>query len=488
MIKSLFLNADDMLGQPRLSDEFFSDIDDVVTPPTSGLLSQVFEDDVDVPNVDDLDDVRDWASESDADRAVRLNPRKRRWTQISRSGHEAWLHNDCLPHLRRSLNKRGFISIYQLARAQKTLGYDERLCAVLSRELDHDGVRVTRSVAHSSVQSISVTEAEKSFAHLLERPPYPRDVLRYMRMDHLRLSPAVVDFVVSAFEMHRLTHVTEHVLTKRLLAARERGGPAAVRVNAFEAWHALFNDNLYLVCRLASRRVGEGLDIEDLIQEGCLGLMDGLDRYEPGKVPRVMQYVSNWIFQHIMRALADKGHITRLPLYFYNILSHVSAVTEEYASQYGEIPTIRWCATRLELSVETIERAFGFMDGVVSLDEILDEQAALGGSRPVQLLSNDASERVDRLLLQYDMKRLLKNLNSRERSVVELRFGLRDGVERSPEVVGTEIGLHRERVRQIEQQALSKLEVLYRLKDDPHADRRLPVGTWSRSRRRRYRL
>lgn len=460
--------ADDVATQQGLDEDLFSSTNDIVAPISGGLLAQVFGDDFDAPDVDDLDDVLDWPSEPDTDTdtdiAVQVTKTGTRRAQLPRSMRESWLYNECVPRLRRSLNKRGFISIHQLAQAQDNLGHDERLCTVLLRELDHDDVRVTRSVAHTIVRGTSINEAEKFFALLLRRPPYPRDVLRYMRMDHLQLSSAVIDFVVSSFEMHYLTLHTEEVLVQRILAAREPGCPEAARVNDPEAWQTLFNANLCLVCSMASRYVGKGMDIEDLIQEGCLGLMTGLDHFEPDKVPRLVHYIPNWIFQRITRAIADRGNLIRLPVHFHDIQAKVSRITDEYASAHGEIPPPDWCARQLGMSLEEVERASAFLSSPLSLDGLLEDGiTTLDGHRSVHS-QQDVFEQVAAMLLRDELKQLLKNLNPRRRLVIELRFGLYDGVGRSLDAVGKELGVTRERARQIEAEALKGLQLACRSK------------------------
>jgi len=452
--------ADDVVTQQGLDEDLFSSTNGVVAPVSGGLLAQVFGDDFDAPDVDDLDDVLDWPSDPDADVAAQVTKTGTRRAQLSRSARESWLYNACIPRLRRSLSKRGFISIHQLAEAQNNLGHDERLCTVLLRELDHDDVRVTRSVAHTRIHGTSISEVENLFAPLLRRPPYPHDVLRYMQMDHLQLSPDVIDFAISAFEMHCLTLNTEQVLIQRLLAAREPGCPETARVNDPEAWHALFNDSLYIVCRIASHQVGKGLDIEDLIQEGCLGLMTGLDRYKPDKAARLMHYLPSWIFQRISRATSDTGSVIRLPVHIRDQANQARPLIQSYIDELGEAPTAKWSAQILGLPEQTTARILGCMQGVLSLDSLqldvlVQNQSIIDDlmqpERDIYEIASHADLRreIDRLLARY--------LSDRERLVIERRFRFHDDIERPLDAIGRELGITRERVRQIEAQALDKM-------------------------------
>lgn len=193
---------------------------------------------------------------------------------------QGWLYNECLPELRATLAKRGFISLHQLARALLFIGQHPALCNTLVAELDHDDVRVTRAVAHSGGRPGPIDQAEEVFAPLLRRPPYPRDVLRYLKMERLTLSDETTTFVMMAFELHTLTHATEYALLERLIAARTPGQAHSARLADPAAWQVLVDDNLWLVCRTAARYAGRGLDIDDLIQEGYLGLVTGLERCE----------------------------------------------------------------------------------------------------------------------------------------------------------------------------------------------------------------
>lgn len=278
-------------------------------------------------------------------------------------------------------------------------------------------------------------------------------------MDHLSLSPETVDFVTTVFEMHRLTLNTETVLLQRLVAARTSRIPHSARTADPEAWQALFDDNLWLVCRMAVKHVGHGLEIEDLIQEGCLGLIAGLEHYQPGKVARLVHYLPSWVFQSITRAVADRGKLIRLPVHVYDeAYAKVSAAVDSYMHKWGTQPTPAQCAAEVGLPKEAVERVFIYLKNPVSLDALPLAQRDILMRRSLRPANDDGIPvDVDSRCLSDAVKRVMSQLSTKEREVLSRRFGLPGGMQQTLEEVGHQLGVTRERARQIEDNALKKL-------------------------------
>jgi len=399
----------------------------------------------------DEDDLWDAATSSGTVAATAPGRYTYRWLQ-------GWIYNECLPELRATLVKRGFISLHQLARALLFIGQHPALCNTLVAELDHDDVRVTRAVAHSGGRPGPIERAEEVFAPLLRRPPYPCDVLRYLKMDHLTLSDETTAFVMMAFELHTLTHATEYALLERLIAARTPGQAHSARLADPAAWQALVNDNLWLVCRTAARYAGRGLEIDDLIQEGYLGLVTGLERCEKDLSHRLMAYLWTWIAQRIDRAAADTGTVVRVPVHFYEYMDKLKKAIPRLSAELNRPPTIRECAAELDLPEDIVWRALAHLKGTRSLDILPEPRREFVIHRATHYGRTDATcDAIERIGLRADVGDLLGTLTERERHVLVLRYGLDGGDRRSLDVVGRDLGVTRERARQIEANAFDKL-------------------------------
>ncbi len=421
----------------------------VVTP----AMDEAFWEEIDVF---DEDDSISWPSDSDGSTA-QSDPAGRRQIRAfrSRSSRENWLYNEFVPRMEAQVLERGFISIFQLARAMETLEQDERLCRALRQGLDRDSIRITRSIAHCREGGVSAAEAEAFFGSLLHRMPYPADVLRYLHLDHLALEQDSIHFIASAFEMQRLTRTEESIYLDRLLRHRVPGRRPRVGQDDPEAWKALTEDSLWLVCRIAGSYTGRGLEYDDLVQEGFLGLMVGIDRFEPDRSPRLMNYVPIWIHQHIRRAISDKSRLIRLPVHVTEgTLASLRTIAHDYADQYGELPTVKWCADQLDSDEKAIESIFSFLFPPCSLD-------ALSSSRQERLLTGNPEDTVvlaaEERALRLDMLTVLWSLTHRERAILVQRYGLDGGDERTLEQISQDQGVTRERIRQIEYRALEKL-------------------------------
>ena len=225
-----------------------------------------------------------------------------------------------------------------------------------------------------------------------------------------------------------------------------------------EARRALAEGNLRLVVSIAKRYRGRGLAFADLIQEGNRGLMRAVDKYEHRMGFKFGTYATWWIRQGITRALADHARTVRVPCHQVGTLAAMERVRGELAATIGREPTVEEIAATLGVTPEETRSLRVVARHPVSLHEPLSGE----GERAIGDFLNDPGiihpgETVDQHLLRERIDEVLRSLTTREREVIELRFGLRDGHPRTLDEVARTYGITRERIRQIEARGLIKL-------------------------------
>ena len=333
--------------------------------------------------------------------------------------------------------KKGKLSADDLDEAMEEMDFDVDSIDKLYETLEDNGIAFDGDISSEEMSEIE-SEVEKFGAG--------ENMERILEQEGLAIDDPVRLYLKEIGKVPLLTNDREKVLAERMMA-----GDESAKTELVEA-------NLRLVVSIAKRYVGRGMFFLDLIQEGNLGLMKAVDKFDYTKGYKFSTYATWWIRQAITRAIADQARTIRIPVHMVETIHKVSRYSRQMLQELGREATAEEIGEKMGMSAEKVREIMKIAQDPVSLETPIgeEEDSHLGDFIPDDDTPSPA-EATSTNILREELERQLHTLTPREEHVIKLRFGLYDGRTRTLEEVGKEFDITRERIRQIEAKALRKL-------------------------------
>jgi RNA polymerase primary sigma factor len=342
--------------------------------------------------------------------------------------------------------ERGFLTFDEIANCLEEVDVTKEQIQELHAYLDDQGIEVVEAdgrLARSEGGSVEANAENAAEPQPDQRKKVEIDLTVEPSLDSLRL------YLRSIGRVHLLTAEQEVQLARRI----ERGDMIAKQ--------QMIEANLRLVVSIAKSYLGRGLTFLDLIQEGSMGLIRAVEKFDYRRGYKFSTYATWWIRQAVTRAIADKGRTIRIPVHMVEKLNKVVHVERQLVQQLGREPTPEEIALELETTVREVRDVLRMAQQPISLEKPIgeEEDSELGDFVEDQTAESPFEQAAEHLRRE-NLRRALAALPEREREVIEMRFGLTGERPYTLEEVGRAFNVTRERIRQIENHTLKKLEAL----------------------------
>jgi RNA polymerase primary sigma factor len=342
--------------------------------------------------------------------------------------------------------ERGSLTFDEIARCLDEVDVTKEQIQELHAYLDDQGIEVVEAdgrLAKSEGGSLEANAERAAEPQPDQRKKVELDLTVEPSLDSLRL------YLRSIGRVHLLTAEQEVLLARRI----ERGDMAAKQ--------QMIEANLRLVVSIAKSYLGRGLTFLDLIQEGSMGLIRAVEKFDYRRGYKFSTYATWWIRQAVTRAIADKGRTIRIPVHMVEKLNKVVHVERQLVQQLGREPTPEEIARELETTVREVRDVLRMAQQPISLEKpVGEEDDSELGDFVEDHTAESPFEQAAEHLRRENLRRALAALPEREREVIEMRFGLTGERPFTLEEVGRAFNVTRERIRQIENHTLKKLEAL----------------------------